>query len=211
LTHSVKGVVQHHVVYLTGAPATGKSSLGRALAQRVENLAVFEYGERLREHLSQRTGEHLTQEILRGESAAIASAEDIQVMDQALLTFVARQRQESHVLIDTHPVTKEVFGFRITAFSLAEITELAPTLICVLYTEPDVVVSRIADSPGGRPRPTEWEASYHSNLQAMVAVSYATQLGVPVYLFDSARPSSELAEDIGRRIEGRVGHGRGRE
>jgi adenylate kinase len=192
---------RYQVIYLTGAPATGKSSLAQALTSRVPNLAVFEYGERLKQHLAKRMGKEVTQATIRQKSAGIASADDIRLMDQTLLTFVATQRRQSHVLIDTHAVTKEAFGFRITAFSLEEITSLAPTLICVLYTQPDVVVSRITNSPGGRPRPTEWEASYHASLQAMVAVAYATRLGVPVYLFDSGRPTIELMEDLFPYIE----------
>lgn len=192
---------RYHVIYLTGAPATGKSSLARALSSRVPNLAVFEYGERLREYLAERRGEELTQQMIRQESARIATATDIRQMDRLLLEFVATERRHGHVLIDTHAVTKEAFGFRITAFSLEEIIELAPTLICVLYTQPDVVVSRITISPGGRPRPTEWEASYHASLQAMVSVAYATRLGVPVYLFDSSRPSEELVADLLPYIE----------
>jgi adenylate kinase len=199
---------QYPVIYLTGAPATGKSSLAQALSDRVPGLAVFEYGERLRQHLAQHTGEELTQETVREKSAAIASAQDIQLIDQALLNFVATNRQDSTVLIDTHAVTKEAFGFRITGFSFAEIQRLAPTLIFVLYAQPDVVLARITKSPGGRPRPTEWEASYHSHLQAMVAVAYATQLGVPVYLFDSARPSEELVRDVLRFIERPSSHAR---
>ena len=36
------------VVYLTGAPATGKSMLTRALKAQIPDLRIFEFGERLR-------------------------------------------------------------------------------------------------------------------------------------------------------------------
>ena len=69
-------------------------------------------------------------------------------------------------------------------------------VICVLYAHPDVILSRIAAAPLGRPIPTQWEAQFHSDLQGMVAVAYATRLGIPVYLLDSNRPVGELAADI---------------
>ena len=39
------------VIYLTGAPASGKSSTTRMLADRVPGLRVWEYGARLTEHV----------------------------------------------------------------------------------------------------------------------------------------------------------------
>lgn len=193
----------HEVIYLTGAPAAGKSTLSRALADAVRPLATFEYGARLTAYLAERDGRAMVQEELRAKSSAVATAEDIQAVDRTLLDFVAAERERGHVLIDTHAVTKESYGFRITAYSLADVARLRPTMIVVLYTAPDVAVARIAAAPGGRPQITEWEAGFHTSLQASVAVSYATALGVPVYLLDGARPTADLVAEIARRVERR--------
>lgn len=211
----------HHVVYLTGAPAAGKSTLSRAMGDRVPSLAIFEYGARLTAHLAAKPApdvtrqdqsatvaattprpaqEVLTQRTLRAHSARIASPADIVAVDAELLAFVARERTQRPVLIDTHAVTKEQYGFRITPFSLQRIRDLAPTLIVDLFTPPDVAVARISSDPDGRPQITAFEAEFHTYLQASVAVSYATCLGIPVYLLDSSRPAVDLVEELVRRL-----------
>lgn len=190
----------HEVIYLTGAPAAGKSTLARALAERLRPLAVFEYGARLTAYVTERSGRALTQEELRGAPSAFATAEDVQAVDRLLLQFVADERERSPVLIDTHAVTKEPYGFRITAYSLADIAALRPTMIIVLYTAPEVALARIGQEAGGRPPITPWEAGFHTSLQASVAVAYATALGVPVYLLDGDRPTAALAEELAARV-----------
>ena len=188
------------VVYLTGAPASGKSSVTKALAGLVAPLEVFEYGERLTQYLADRGDRSLTQQRLRRHSAALARPDDIRVVDRLLLTFVAKKRSRSHVVIDTHAVTKEQYGFRVTPYSLRQFSSLSPDAICVLYTSPDVSVERIGRTPGGRPQITEWEAGFHSGLQASVAVTYGMSLGVPVYFVDSTPPIDQVAAEVARRF-----------
>lgn len=200
--------VSFHVVYLTGAPAAGKSTLSRALKRQVGHIEVFEYGQRLTAYLAERDGVELTQAKLRAHSAGIATADDIEAVDTLLLDFVRRERPRSPVLIDTHAVTKESFGFRVTPFSLAQIAQLQPTMMIMLYTAPEIACARIAAAPDGRPTITEWEAAFHTETQAAVAVSYATYLGIPVYLLDGTAPTETLVEEISKRLA-RPPRGRG--
>jgi adenylate kinase len=61
------------VVYLTGAPASGKSSTTRILRDRVPGLLVWEYGARLTEHVNGLVGSRLTQDDLRSRSAGVVT------------------------------------------------------------------------------------------------------------------------------------------
>lgn len=56
------------VVYLTGAPASGKSSLTKALKANLPELEVFEFDERLTARLSG-AGQIRSQSDLRAQSA----------------------------------------------------------------------------------------------------------------------------------------------
>lgn len=188
------------VIYLTGAPASGKSSTTRMLSERVPNLLVWEYGERLTKHVIAKSASISNQEELRAHSSRIVTHEDVIEVDLALLTFVKSSRTNHHVVIDSHPVTKEVFGYRITPFSLEQFAELAPDEIWVLYASPEETRRRIANDGAGRPMVTEEEARTHSALQASVAATYGMALGRPVYLFDT-----EVArEDLITRLVGRL-------
>lgn len=188
----------YRVIYLTGAPAAGKSSVTRALHRFVSPLEIFEYGERLTQYVSARQDQKLTQESIRTSSAAVVTPEDIQAVDKLLLAFVADARAKAHVVVDSHPVTRERYGFRVTPYSLGDFALLSPDSICVLFTPPDVAVERIDRSPAGRPRVTLWESGFHTGLQASVAATYGMSMGIPIYLIDSSPPLDDVATEVAR-------------
>ena len=165
------------VTYLTGAPAAGKSSLAERLEQFLSPIEVFNYGQKLTEYLAGKSRNPLAQDELRKQSSKVITPEDVEALDSILLQCVAEQRLKTNFVIDTHAVTKESYGFRVTPFSLQRFGELRPTKIVVLYTSPAVALSRIGADPGGRPMITEFESGFHSGLQASVALSYGTSLG----------------------------------
>jgi adenylate kinase len=185
---------EYDVVYLTGAPAAGKSSVAEQLKHAISPVEVFNYGQELTRYLAGKTGAALGQDELRKQSSRLITPEDVESLDSILLKRVEELRPTTNVVIDTHAVTKEPYGFRVTPFSLKRFGELRPTKIVVLYTSPEVAVSRIGADPGGRPMITPFESGFHSALQASVALCYGTSLGVPVYFLDSDKEISELLE-----------------
>ncbi len=188
------------VIYLTGAPASGKSSTARLLRDYIPDLMVWEYGARLTEHVRGLSGGVVTQDDLRGRSAGVVSPQDVDEVDHALMAFVAEHRGSCHVLIDSHPVTKEAYGYRITPFSLERFAHLAPDEIWVLFASPEETRRRIAANDEGRPMVTEEEARTHTALQASVAATYGMSLGRPVYLFDTSAPRAELVARLVKRL-----------
>lgn len=188
------------VIYLTGAPASGKSSTTRMLRDRVPNLMIWEYGARLTEHVRGRADGVVTQDDLRARSAGVVTPQDVDEVDHALISFVAEHRASVHVLIDSHSVTKEAYGYRITPFSLERFSQLAPDEIWVLFLSPNETRRRIAADDGGRPMVSEEEARTHTALQASVAATYGMSLGRPVYLFDTAAPRDELVARLTDRL-----------
>lgn len=187
------------VIYLTGAPATGKSTLTKLLKAHVADLQIFEFGERLTARLLG-SGQVSDQTDLRSRSAGAITLDDVRAVDRELLDFVATHRASRPVIIDSHAVTKESYGYRVTPYSLKEFEKLGPTQIWVLYTAPEVALRRIAANPQGRPQITEEEARFHTQLQASVAITYGMHLGTAVHFFDSAVPGKELATQLVARL-----------
>ena len=111
----------YQVVYLTGSPATGKSTLCRLIAEGVQPLEVFAYSEVLSEHVGRRDNTVLSQNDIRRESARIIAPDDVAAVDQMLLNTVQAKRNSTHIIIDSHAVTKEDYGFRVTAFSTSQL------------------------------------------------------------------------------------------
>ena len=116
-------------VYVTGAPASGKSSTVRMLCAAVPEMDLWEYGARLTSMLQERDAGLRDQDEIRSRSAQIVRPKDIDELDDRLLTWVEANRATRHLLIDSHPVTKEAYGFRVTACSAERFRALAPSEI----------------------------------------------------------------------------------
>lgn len=187
------------VIYLTGAPATGKSTLSRNLAAKFPALRVFAYSDELRRHLAHRAQSALTEDSIRELSAKVVTSDDIVALDTQLVNRVRTERAEAPFLIDSHPVTKEDYGFRVTAFNVETLRALNPDVIVCLYTSPAVLIERIRSTPMGRPMVREFEAKMHIDLQASVATQYGVLLGKPVYLIDSSIAESDLVATVAAR------------
>ena len=188
------------VIYMTGAPAAGKSSTATMLAERVPGLLIWEYGARLTNYVMAKSQAVSTQEDLRRGSACVVTHEDVVEVDRALLAFVDGNRAECHVLIDSHAVTKERYGYRITPLSLEQLTRLAPDEVWVLYASPEETRRRITTDNGGRPLISEEEAMMHTTMQASVAATYGVAVGRPVHIFDTSVPRDELVARLAGRL-----------
>jgi adenylate kinase len=189
------------VIYMTGAPVSGKSSTLKMLQEANPSIYRFEYGAELTKYIQERDASLTSQEELRARSAGVVRPEDVDTLDEKLLDIVDDLRGSRPVIIDSHPVTKEGYGYRITAFSQEKVRRLRPDEIWFLYTAPDIARNRIGAKPDGRPMITEEEARMHTAAQAAVASTYGIMTGAPVYLFDTDREQASLVQDLLRRLD----------
>lgn len=179
---------EFQVVYVTGAPASGKSTLVNALRRRRTNVEILIYSDLLITQLQTRLTRKLTHSDIRRQSAKLITPDDVMAVDKYVLQQVAQLRKSRHVFLDTHAVTKERYGYRVTPFSFRQLERLKPTILICLYTTPYVTRERIRSNPMGRPKVTGFEAGYHTALQSSLILTYAVWLGVPVYFVDSSQP-----------------------
>lgn len=196
LKRDEKMISSYPVIYLTGAPASGKSTLGRRLKERFPGLAVFAYSEELRKKIAGRDRVTIGEDTIREQSSRLVTAQDVLELDEHLIMRVERERSAAPFLIDSHPVTKELYGYRVTAFSLDQIRRLAPDVIVCLYVSANETVRRISANAMGRPMVSLEDAAMHTQLQAAAAIQYGTLLGKPVYLIDSSIGEDALVERV---------------
>lgn len=127
------------IVYLTGAPATGKSTLCGQLAT-LPNVRHFSFSERLRDRLNQRMNTALDESDIRRLSAQAVTPADVDAVDEALTREADEVRETGgYLVIDSHPVTKEDYGFRVTPFSVERLRQLRPDKLIGLYAPPGVL------------------------------------------------------------------------
>lgn len=184
------------IVYLTGAPATGKSTVCSELLKRLPALLVFSYSAELRKFAERRTGQSMSEDDIRRLSGLAITPEDVQGLDAELADLAVRRRGMGPMIIDSHAVTKEEYGFRVTAFDTATLSSVKPDCIVCLYTSPEVACRRIASDPRGRPQISDIEAGMHTQLQCSVAAQYGVLIGKPVYLVDSSQPLERVVETV---------------
>jgi adenylate kinase len=178
------------VILLTGSPASGKSSLRKGLLDAFEDVVGVDYGQELLA-MKEEEGLKLTYEALRQHSATVIQRDHVFALDERVIARVQALRQNSTLVLDSHAVTRESYGFRAIPFSATQIQRLAPDDIIVLRCDPEITLARIqADGAGRRPVTIEL-AREHQTLQEAIALSYAIQAGCPIHIIDTTSKNQE--------------------
>ena len=99
-------------------------------------------------------------------------------------------------------MTYETYGLRVIPFTPQQLVELGLTAVVCLTASPELIVSRIAAEPAGRPSQPLARVSQALTAQTAVAVNYSVQLGVPLHVVDTDRPQQEVI-DVVRAIVAR--------
>lgn len=185
------------VVMITGAAGTGKSTLAAECAAQIRPLHRVDIGQWLLEAKRKQGYPQLTYEQLRTLSADIITPEDVRAADFAFVESLSGLRAQTHVIVDSHAVTRETFGYRITHFSLDDLRRIAFDAIVITYCNPDVWLERRSSNPQGRPELSRFEVQHHMALQEMIGLNYAVACGCPCYVLDTTSQSpSQLSERV---------------
>jgi adenylate kinase len=192
LTSYHHDVPQDPTVYLTGAPATGKTSVATYLHDTY-GARVFSYGQALREHAALRGISH---EELRQKSSSVVRKELIGELDASLPGLLAEWRNTGPVIIDSHAVTSEPWGLRAIPYSRNALLRLGLTRIVCLMADGQTLFDRIDRDPAGRRSEDRWKLGQLNNAQVALAASYAHTTGLPVCAIDARRPLDEVCAAV---------------
>lgn len=178
-------------VYLTGVPGTGKSAVAAAVATDFGGRVLhFSYSE----HLGRRL--QATREQLRAESATMVTAEDVAAVDGDLQRMIDDGPKSGLVIIDSHAVTYETYGFRVVPFTPEVLQNLRLQAVVCLSADPLLIVGRVAGSPDGRRTVDQSIVEHAQRTQEAVATSYALQVGVPLHIVDASPAQHEVVAHL---------------
>jgi adenylate kinase len=186
--------MSYKVIYLTGAPCAGKTSLANGLAKRLTEIDVFNYGKAMVRRLQSRKGSSTEVDLqhLRKDTYALVTADDVRAVDDELVTWISQYRRRKHLIIDTHQVALGSDGLCSLSFSRDRLAQMSFNEVWVLAAPSETIRSRILSDPQGRIVPNAFMAEWHATLQAGLAMSYAGELGCYLRLFDSSQPLEEV-------------------
>jgi adenylate kinase len=193
------------VIMLTGAAGTGKSTLARSALTQIKPLHKIDFGRLLLERKIQQGHSDLTYDRLRELSSKMITREDVREIDADVIASLPTLRQTTNILIDSHAVTRETHGYRITHYSFDQLRTIALDSVVVAYCTPEVLVERHKANPQGRPPISIFEAQHHMALQEGVAMNYAITCGCPCYFLDTSDTAPEVLTAKLREILTNIG------
>jgi len=195
------------VTLLTGAPGTGKSTLRRSLEPCIEGLQHFDYGELLLRR-KERQGSILSYSELREQSSSVISPTDVLDTDEWVIAEITQLRATSDVIIDSHALTREEYGFRAIPYSMRQLDAINFDAVLALRCDPEVLIARVAADRGGRRELSVELAREIQTLQEALCLHYAVACGCTAFVIDTTKRTTvevkEVALDILRGIGANV-------
>lgn len=189
------------VILLTGAAGTGKSTLAACCEKHVQPLYKVDFGSILLDAVRAQGHPDLTYEQLRASSETIVNVDHVRAADTALIEKLPSLRTHTHVLVDSHAVTRQIYGYRITHYSLEQVKRIAFDVVLTTYCDPNTWIARHASNPQGRPALSPFEVQHHIFLQEAIALTYAVACGCPCYALDTTFESpDQLSQRVHRLV-----------
>lgn len=183
------------VLLLTGVPAAGKTTLANEVKETIQPMHVITFGEFILE-VKKRGLPNVNYADLRSNPTREAGINLIEEATVLLLKHVSELRDKSNILIDSHAVAKDEYGFRITPDSHSFLQKIKLDAILILHANHQAVVSRINAKSDGRRLVTVEEVATHEVLQDSVSIAYAVATGCPVFIINADTPPKELLEKL---------------
>ncbi|USF28373.1 hypothetical protein N510_003332 [Firmicutes bacterium ASF500] len=183
------------LLYLTGSPATGKSTITNAIFQMEPSIQIIRYSDEIKNFYAESKRGQFTTSQLRMESSKIISHNDISNIDQYILKKI-QTSTANYIILESHAITVESYGFRATPFSVQLLGMVAPNLIVCLYSEADLIFERIKNNPQGRLLQSTENIHVGQFLQMSLALQYGILTNAEIHFINTQHEPQVVAQQL---------------
>ncbi len=193
------------IVLVTGVPGVGKTTLCSSMVDSWPgDYAHISFGKLILKALNPNT-ELVTEPDLRRSAASLVTRTILAEATELLMVRVAKEQQRI-VLVDSHAVSQDKFGYIVTPDGRTYFDRLQYGAIVQLHAAPLTILSRTAPAASGRQARSEKDIELHCILQSAISVGYSAASECPLYVVEAEEPTEALAVTVHRLLQGiRVG------
>lgn len=180
------------LLYLTGMPASGKTTITDTISELDSSIQIIRYSDEIKKFYFHKAGIEYTTSQLREASSQLITPNDIGDVDQHVLEKI-QSSTASRIVLESHALTFEPYGYRATPFSLSVLNLINPSIIVCLYSEATVIRNRTIQIQQGRQFRSVEDISVGQYLQMSLALQYAVQTNTAAYFIDTNQMKTEEA------------------
>lgn len=184
------------ITLLTGVPGVGKSTVAAGVCALDSTATVLSFGRILFDLTRRQRAFELTYEQFRQRSWEFVNS---RLIEEA--TSEARNRIRTagrrHVIVDSHAVSIEPYGFRSTPDSPKLLEQFSYNTIVQLHASPEVVFERHgAELTSGRLYRTVDDVATAAVLQFAASTYYAGMTGCPLHVVDASPEVEKVVNSV---------------
>lgn len=188
------------IVLVTGVPGVGKTTLCKFMVSVWPNDYVhISFGTLILRTLSL-NAEWVTEPELRRAAASLVTHRTLTEATELLMVEVA-EAQHRIVLIDSHAVSQDRFGYIVTPDGRTYFDRLQYGAIVQLQAAPPTILARSAPDVSGRQARNEKDIELHYVLQSAVSVGYSAASECPLYVVEAEEPVESVGDMVHRLLQ----------
>ena len=178
-------VMKKRIILLTGVPSSGKTTATEYIKANFTKAKVIRYGEFLFK-IKKKEYPNLTYKQMRSLSASIIRKEDIAKIDSLILSIVNNNKEKHDIIIESHGVTKEKYGFRVTPYrSFKKLNNLGVDTVVYISSDTRSILKRMRSSSNGRKRVSQIQIQQNLRLQENLALAYSVLTGSTFFVIEN--------------------------